>query len=271
MPYKVRYLELLGYLGAIIMGLSLGLIGGGGSILTVPILVYLFDVNPIEATAYSLFIVGLVSLIGGAGHFKMGNVQWQTVLSFGLPSIVAVYLTRAYLLPAIPDIIWSNNDFVLSKSNGTLILFAAMMLVAAFSMIRKPSENCESNISGTWKMIIVILEGIVVGCITGLVGAGGGFLIIPALVILAKLPMKQAVGTSLIIIAAKSLLGFTGDLQTNADMNWPLLLSFSAIAILGIFVGALLSKRVSGKSLKPIFGYFVLAMGIYVLGRELVF
>lgn len=263
-------MELIGYFGAIIMGLSLGLIGGGGSILTVPILVYLFGLDPVLATAYSLFIVGLVSAIGGMGHMRMGNVKWDTAVIFGIPSIISVYITRAFLLPAIPDNILQISSFSLSKSAAMLLLFAILMLVAAVSMIRKKKESStDKEFAQSTKYLIIMAEGLVVGMITGLVGAGGGFLIIPALVLLAKLPMKQAVGTSLVIIAAKSLLGFMGDLQNDNNIDWNFLLIFSAISVAGIIMGSLLSKRISGEKLKPAFGYFVLVMGVYVLSREL--
>ncbi|MBL7983662.1 MAG: sulfite exporter TauE/SafE family protein [Flavobacteriales bacterium] len=265
-------METLGYIGAILMGLSLGLIGGGGSILTVPILVYLFMVEPVLATAYSLFIVGLTSLVGSLSHMRMGNIHWRTAIVFGIPSILAVYATRAWLVPAIPDPIISAGGVVLSKAVGILFLFAAIMVAAAYSMIRKqkapkgPDAPSETAVKFNYPLILA--EGIVVGMVTGIVGAGGGFLIIPALVLLAKLPMKQAVGTSLIIIAAKSLIGFTGDLKGGEVIDWNFLLLFSAIAIVGIIAGSILSKRIPNDKLKPAFGWFVLAMGIYIIGKE---
>ena len=263
-------MEILGFIGAVIMGLSLGLIGGGGSILTVPILVYLFNVDPVLSTAYSLFIVGFTSLIGGFNHMRIGNVKWDMVLLFGLPAIASVYFTRAVIVPAIPDIIAQNDLFTLSKSAAMLLLFAVLMIACSIGMIKsKKSESTTSSISGKKRIALILGEGIFVGAITGLVGAGGGFLIIPALVLLAKLPMKKAVGTSLVIIAAKSLLGFTGDMQGDTAIDWDFLLLFSAIAVAGIVIGTLLTKRISGSKLKPVFGWFVLIMGIYVLSAEL--
>lgn len=266
-------MELLGYTGAILMGLSLGLIGGGGSILTVPILVYLFSVDAVLATAYSLFIVGATSLIGSFSHMKMGNIHWRTAIVFGMPSIASVFLTRAFVVPAIPQRLIDLNGWVLSKPTGLLVLFALIMVLAAYSMIRKskPSSWALSPDSAepSFNYPLILLEGIIVGTITGLVGAGGGFLIIPALVILAKLPMKQAVGTSLVIIAAKSLLGFMGDLRGDETIDWSFLLTFTAIAAVGIVLGSMLSKRISGEKLKPAFGWFVLIMGTYILTKEL--
>lgn len=279
-------MEIIGYIGALFMGLSLGLIGGGGSILTVPILVYLFAIDAVLATSYSLFIVGLTSLIGSATHISQGNIHWRTALVFGLPSITGVYLTRLYVVPIIPKEIVQIGNFVLTKPLFLLILFAVIMLLASVSMIRKPKKellinddklpkanqqltinNQQSAINYNYPFILV--EGLVVGGITGLVGAGGGFLIIPALVLLAKLPMKQAIGTSLIIIAFKSLIGFTGDLGKTEVIDWQFLLSFSSIAIVGIILGSLLAKKISNETLKPAFGWFVLIMGIYIIIKEL--
>ncbi len=264
-------MEIIGYLASILIGISLGLIGGGGSILTVPVLVYLFHVEPVLATAYSLFIVGSSSLIGAWPKYKQGFVNLKTAIIFGIPSIASVYATRKFLVPAIPSELGEIGGIVLTKSLLMMMLFAILMVAASFSMIRsKTNKNESSTGEQKFNYPVILLEGALVGVLTGLVGAGGGFLIIPALVMLSKLPMKQAVGTSLVIIAAKSLIGFTGDLG-NRTMDWTLLLSVTALAIAGIFIGDKLSKKIDGNKLKTGFGWFVLVMGIYIIAQQLFF
>lgn len=265
-------MEILGYVASVIMGLTLGLIGGGGSILTVPILVYLFDVDPVLSTAYSLFVVGLTSAVGSVSHFKKGNVDLKTAVFFGIPSIVGVYAVRKLAVPAIPDPVFTLGDFALGKGVFVMVLFAILMLLASVSMIRKQKNNgTEGAKEKKFNFPLIFAEGLIVGGITGLVGAGGGFLIIPALVLLAGLPMKQAVGTSLMIIALKSLIGFTGDLGGALEIDYTFMLVFSAFAVAGILLGSYLTRFISNEKLKPAFGWFVLVMGVYILGKELFF
>jgi len=264
-------MEIIGYIASLVIGISLGLIGGGGSILTVPVLVYLFKVEPVVATAYSLFIVGLSSLVGTFPKYRQGQVNLKTALIFGIPSIAAVFATRKFIVPAIPKEVFTIGDFVITKSILMMVLFAVLMVFASITMIRDKKKTATTEHDEQhFNYPMIILEGAVVGLLTGLVGAGGGFLIIPALVLLSKLPMKQAVGTSLLIIAAKSLIGFTGDLS-NYTMDWKLLLSVSALAITGIFIGDALSKKIDGNKLKKGFGWFVLVMGIYIIIKEIFF
>lgn len=258
----------IGFAAAILIGVSLGLIGGGGSILTVPVLVYILGVDPMLATAYSLFVVGSTSLVGAGTYMKKGLVHYKTALVFAIPSFIAVFITRKFLVPALPDPLFSVGEALITKNIGIMVFFAIIMLAASYSMIRgnKKKESEEEEMKFNFPMIA--LEGSIVGVITGIVGAGGGFLIIPALVLLAKLPMKMAVGTSLLIIAAKSLIGFLGDLSTQT-IDWQMLLIFTSLSIVGIFIGSALSKRINEKILKTGFGWFVLGMGIYIISKEL--
>ncbi len=265
-------ITVIGFASALIIGVSLGLIGGGGSILTVPILVYLLGVEASEyAPAYSLFIVGLTSLVGSVQKYREGFVDVRTFLVFGIPSIITVYLTRHSLVPAIPDII-SIGDLELSKRLLIMGLFAILMVLASFSMMKPKKTNPQTNkIPETERKFnypLILGEGVVVGGLTGLVGAGGGFLIIPALVKFSGLSMKKAVGTSLLIIAAKSLFGFIGDAQ-RLDINWNMLTMLSVLAIIGIFIGNRFSRNIPGEKLERAFGVFVLVMGIAILYTEL--
>ncbi|GAB1307364.1 sulfite exporter TauE/SafE family protein [Urechidicola sp. KH5] len=261
--------SILGYLGALIIGVVLGLIGGGGSILTLPVLVYLLHINPVTATAYSLFVVGVSSTVGVFKNLKKGLVDFKTAFIFAVPSFIAVFLTRKFILPAIPETIWTVNSFVLTKDVAIMIFFAVIMLFASFSMIKGKCEHCDKldddSISYNYPMIVV--EGIFVGTVTGVVGAGGGFLIIPALVLLAKLPMKRAVATSLFIIAIKSLIGFLGDIS-HMQIDWEFLLLFSGFSVIGMFIGVYLNKFIKGEKLKKGFGLLTLLMGIYILLKE---
>lgn len=265
----MEFTELLGYLAALVIGIVLGLVGGGGSILTVPALVYLLGLNPVISTAYSLFVVGVTALVGAIKNFKKGLVDLRTAIVFAIPAFIAVYLTRRFLIPIIPEHLFTIGTLEVTRDIGIMVFFAILMLAASYSMIRgrDNSENGETH-TISYNYPLIVLEGLAVGLATGIVGAGGGFLIIPALVLLAGLPMKKAVATSLLIIAIKSLIGFIGDIE-NLPIDWPFLLSFSAASVLGIFVGIWLTHYISGSQLKKGFGWFVLLMAIVILVQEL--
>lgn len=259
--------EILGYFGALMVGVVLGLIGGGGSILTVPVLVYLFSLNPIVATGYSLFVVGTTALVGAFRNMKYKLVDFKTALIFATPAFIAVYITRRFIIPAVPENLFAVNDFIFTKDIAIMLFFAIVMLGASITMIsnKRPEPKIGEKISYNYPLII--LQGIFLGFVTGAVGAGGGFLIIPALVLLAKLPMKKAVATSLLIIAINSLIGFTGDIAT-LNIDWKFLLTFTTISIVGIFIGIKLNTYINGRKLKKGFGWFVLLMGIYIIFKE---
>ena len=258
-------MEILGYLGALLIGLVLGLTGGGGSMLTVPILTYILLINPVTATAYSLFVVGTTSAFGAFQNAKNGLVDFKNGFLFAVPSFVAVYVTRRFLVPEIPEVIISN-PFILKKGTFLMIFFGIIMLLAAFSMLKKKSNQTENQTETS--VYSLIIQTFLIGIIIGLVGAGGGFLIIPSLVLFAKLPMKKAIGTSLFIIAINSLIGFLGDVQ-NLPIDWSFLLVFTALSIIGIFIGMYLSKFTNETQLKKGFAYFVLAMALVIFYKEI--
>ncbi|MBV6643935.1 MAG: sulfite exporter TauE/SafE family protein [Cyclobacteriaceae bacterium] len=253
--------EIIGFGGAIIIGLTLGLIGGGGSILTVPILVYLLGVEPVLATAYSLFVVGATSILGVVQKFRLREIDVHTAVLFMLPSLLSIYFARRYVVPIIPDPFMS-----VPKATAIMVFFGMIMIVAGLAMLREKSEQEQRHRGGYG---FIILEGLSVGLLTGVVGAGGGFLIVPALVLLGGLPMKLAVGSSLFIISFKAAVGFVGDLNAGREIQWEFLLIFTALSGLGIVFGTYLSKFVDGNKLKKAFGIFVIAMAMTIWIREL--
>ncbi len=262
----------LGYIFSLLIGVSLGLIGAGGSILTVPVLVYFMAIPPVLATAYSLFIVGTTALVGSFRFMHRKQVSFKTALVFALPAFLAVFFTRLWLVPALPHVLLTWGTFSLTKNVFIMVLFAVLMLAASISMIRggQGQEEEPESFTPKYNLPLIIGEGLLVGVLTGMVGAGGGFLIIPALVMLARLPMKIAVGTSLLVIAINSLLGFLGDVSAHGqNIQWPFLLVFTLLPVGGIFIGAALTKIISGSKLKKGFGWFVLVMGILILLKEL--
>ena len=262
-------MEILAYIASALIGISLGLIGGGGSILTMPVLVYLFGLNPVLATSYSLFIVGSTSLIGTVDNYRKGLVSVKTALLFGLSSITTVFVTRKFLIPVIPDDLFTIGSFTVTHNILTMVLFALLMIVAAIAMIRN-GKNAEADtvIKKNPNLIKLLSFGIAIGLATGILGAGGGFLLIPTLVLLVGMPMKEAVGTSLLIIALNSLIGFVGDIG-HFQINWLFLLTITAIATAGIFIGGAINKKINGANLKKGFGWFLLLMGTYIIIKEI--
>jgi uncharacterized membrane protein YfcA len=264
----MEIVEIIGFIGALAIGLVLGLIGGGGSILTVPIFVYILGIDPVMATAYSLFVVGTAAAVGALRNAQKGMVDFRTGIVFAIPAFLAVFLTRKYIVPAIPEHLFNVGSFEVTRDVGIMVFFAIIMLVASISMIRGRKDTGDETGEVSYNYPMILIEGLVVGFLTGIVGAGGGFLIIPALVLLAKLPMKKAVATSLMIIAIKSLIGFIGDVQ-NLTIDWVFLLTFTGFSIVGIFMGVYLNKFIDGSKLKKAFGWFVLVMGVYIVLKEI--
>ena len=261
-------MDVAGYFVAILIGMSLGLIGGGGSILTVPVLVYLFSLDETLAITYSLFIVGTTSVAGSIAYFRKGWVDIRTAIIFGIPSMIAVFLTRIFILPSIPHELFTFGNFTVTKPILLMLLFAILMVLASYSMIKKEKPSKDSYVRKPMVYYFFILaEGLFTGTLTGLIGAGGGFLIIPVLVNLLNIPIKTAIGTSLVIVSVSSLMGFVFSIPQHT-IQWPFLLVITLIAIIGILIGNFISTKIDGKKLKPTFGWFVLIMGIYIIIRE---
>ena len=261
-------MEIAGYFAALLIGVSLGLIGGGGSILTIPVLVYLFHIQPTIATGYSLFIVGCSSLAGAYKNYRRNNINFQAAFYFGIASIITVVLIRKFLVPVIPEHLFMMGSFTVTKSLLTMLLFAVVMIIASLNMIQKQTTAADDDTDHPIHLTKALFRGVQVGILTGLLGAGGGFIIIPVLIFSFHLNMKQAIGTSLLIISMNSLFGFAGDLFHH-QFDWTLLLPITAIAVTGTFIGRKLGETIPGEKLKKGFGWFVLIMGIYIIIHEL--
>lgn len=239
---------------AVVVGLTLGLLGGGGSILTVPLLNYVAGMDPKEAIAASLFVVGVTSAMSTLLHARSGNVQWRTGLIFGAASMAGAFL-GGLIGGRIPSVI-------------LMVAFALMMIATAAAMLLGKKNTAGAKEKKTLPLGKILLEGLVVGLVTGLVGAGGGFLVVPALALLGGLPMPVAVGTSLVVIAMKSFAGLAGYL-TTVSLDWVLIGSITLAAIAGSVLGARLAGRIPEAALRKGFGIFVLVMGVFVLVQEL--
>ncbi|GGP03876.1 UPF0721 transmembrane protein [Cloacibacterium rupense] len=260
-------MEFIGYIFAIIIGIILGLIGGGGSILTVPVFVYLFHLDAITATALSLFVVGVSSSIGSINYSIKRLIDYKTAFIFGIPSIFGVLFSRSLVIPNLPNIIINDFGITITKHTFLLIIFAVLMLISAYKMIKKTDRKYLKNTIEP-NFTLLVSQGLMVGILTGLIGFGGGFLIVPALVLLQGKKMKEAVATSLFIISLNSLIGFL-IAQNTTKIDWDFLLGFTSLSILGIFIGILISKRINSNQLKPIFGWFILMIGLITVLKEL--
>lgn len=260
-------MHILGYFFALIIGLVMGLIGGGGSILSVPVFAYLFNIDAITATAFSLFVVGATSSVGSVSFIRQGYVNFTTAFRFGIPSVLGILFSRRLVLPHLPEYIIHRWGITLTKDMFILILFAVLMLLSSIKMIQKKERVRKPRESET-NYTLLVSQGLLVGIVTGFIGAGGGFLIVPALVMLLGVSMKEAVATSLFIISINSFIGFASSLD-KITVDWTFLLSFTSLSIIGILIGVAFSKRIEPRKLKPIFGWFVLVMGIWIIVTEL--
>jgi len=262
-------MEILGFIASFAMGLTLGVIGGGGSILTVPIMVYLFGFSPTIATGYSLFVVGLTALFGSAMYIRKGDVDFKVGIIFSIPSMIGVNIARGWILPKIPQTLVNFKGFSLTKEIFVMAVFAALMIMASYSMIKKKNEQVPPEIHPFMRTPLIAFQGLIVGLIAGFIGAGGGFLIIPALVLRAGLSMRLAIGTSLLIIALQSLFGFAGDVSRGMTVDWIQLGLIATIAITGIMFGSAVAHEIKEQKLKTTFGWFVLVTGMTIFLEQL--
>lgn len=260
-------MEILGLVLAICIGITLGMMGSGGSILTVPVLVYVFKVDPNLATTYSLFAIGASACVGSINNYFKGNIDFRKVLNFGFPSVVTVFFTRQYILPLIPDE-FHIGKWTIHQNLVLMILFAIVMIYSALNMINGSISIKKMGEEGRYNRLAIAIQGAGVGFVTGVVGAGGGFLIIPALINFYKLPMTSAVSTSLAIICINSLFGLAGDLEKFSLFDWQTILVYTGLLLSGMFLGFYLVRFFSNTQLKVGLGYLILVIGLVILFKE---
>src|SRR5690554_2576757 len=262
--------EIIGYFGALFIGMFMGLTGSGGSVLSVPILAYLFGHDEKTATAYSLFIVGMTALFGSFKVLKGKSLSPESVVFFGLPSIIGVVIVRRVLLPLMPDTIFSILGFEFSRRMFIFGLFTLMMLLSAYSMLHKSKLRISHFSRKTVHGSLMAIGGFLLGIFVGLIGAGGGFIMVPALMIVARLSIKKSIGTSLVIVCLNCLVAFIlGDFFTM-EPDWNFLFVFVSISFIGILIGGILTDKIDGQKLKVIFGYFILMIAMLVFLMEFV-
>ncbi len=264
----MNYVELVGYFGALLIGLVIGLFGGGGSILAVPVFVYLFHLNPILATSYSLFVVGFSAAVGTLININNKLIRYKTAFIFVLPALGSVFFTRSYIITNLPNILFDLGFVLVTKEMALMLLFSIVIILSALSILKK-NKLAVLHKPITINYYLLFIVGLGVGLLTGLVGAGGGFIIVPALVVYASLDIKQAVATSLIIITFNALFGFVAD-STQVTIDWRFLMIFTSISIFGIFIGSYVSNFIEEKSLKKSFARFMLLMAILIIYNEFI-
>ena len=256
-------LVLIGYTLAVVIGCALGMVGGGGSILVIPVLVFFFKIDPSLATTYSLFIVGLSALCGSSTQWKEGNISFRAVAQFGIPSVIVLFVVRRWLLPAVPAVLFHSGGVAVSKSLLVMLVFTSLMLTVGYTMIRQKKYAPGESV----KRPRLFVQGALTGAVTGFIGIGGGFIIVPSLVLFAGLPMRKAIGTSLVIISINCAVGILSNFSTTASLNYPFLLRFAVLTVIGILLGSWAIKHIPDNNLKPVFGWIILGMGFFMVVR----
>lgn len=260
-------MEVLGFTISVLMGVSLGLLGGGGSIFAVPVLVYIFGIDATHSSMYSNFMVGITAGIGFYGYYLRNLICFKSALGFLLPALTSLFWFKEFLIPQFPDTFQVFNIQPVSKSSLILIITGLLMIIASIRMFSK-NENKGINRSNEVKPVYLNLSGMVIGGLSAFIGIGGGFLIVPALAVFAKLPMKKAIGTALFIILLKSIMGFLIDFN-QYQFDWTFLIKFSAFGMVGMLAGIYLSGLVSNEKLKKGFAWLIFGVGSMVLIKEL--
>ncbi|WP_312337904.1 sulfite exporter TauE/SafE family protein [Sphingobacterium sp.] len=259
-----------GFLLAVLVGLSMGLMGSGGSILTLPIFVYIFHIEPQFALDYSLFSIGVLALVGSISPLKKHEIDLKTTAIFLIPSLVSVYLTKRYLLVAIPEL-FQVEGIEISRNHIIMLLFSIVILISATAMVRGGKQvHISPFVGGLGQILKIILVGLLVGIMTGLVGAGGGFIIVPALVLLLGIPLKHAIATSLFIIGLNASFGLIANYHFLEHMNWVILTTFTLITLIGLQIGSKWKDKLDAAKLKNIFGYFLISIGILIFVFEII-
>jgi len=259
--------ELEGCVASLCIGLSLGFIGAGGSILTIPVFVYILKKDPLSSGVYSMFVVGVSAMAGSIRSIFNKLVDFKVMLTFGIPSVAGVLIARKGIFPSIPSQLFSIGSFILSKNMLFMLCLSSLMFLSAMKMLKPAMSNEQQTQVDRPAMILLLFWGLLVGIITGLLGIGGGFLIVPALCFLAMLPVKKAIGTALLIITANSLFSFLSS-YASIDLDWFLLVKFSLGATVGILIGTKLSEKIPGNYLKKIFAWFILGTSFYVVYKQ---
>ncbi|MBP6730726.1 MAG: sulfite exporter TauE/SafE family protein [Chitinophagales bacterium] len=261
--------HILGYIGAVVTGLVLGLLGGGGALLSIPVLVYLFNLPASIATGYSLFLIGITAMGGALENIRKQLVDYKAAVYYGVPSALAVYSVRRFLIPALPHTFFTVNNFTLDKDHFILFLLVLVMLIAGYKMIRHNPPPKDEHTGEVIDVPRLAMYAVLIGSFLGLVGAGGGFLMIPALVLFAHLPMRKAVGTSLLLVSLNSFIGFLGDVHSNPAMDWTFLFAFSSCSIAGVLAGTYLHRFIHGDAMKKYFGWFILILAVTMIVKEI--
>ncbi|MBS1623927.1 MAG: sulfite exporter TauE/SafE family protein [Bacteroidetes bacterium] len=258
-------LQILGYIGALLTGLVLGLLGGGGAAVSIPILVYAFGVEASIATGYSLLIVAFTALFGSIQNIRLGHVRYGALAKCGLPALISIYVMRRYLIHSIPDVFFSYGSFTLTKNSFILFILAFFMIIVARNMIWPRPSRIEPKPE---PYLLVLVQSVIIGLFTGLVGAGGGFLLIPLILAVEPMEFRNATATSLVLVTLNSTIGFIGDLQSHLTIDWVFLGTFVALSAAGVLGGIAIANKVDNVKLRRIFGYTMMAIAIYILIRE---